>query len=639
MIRSVKTSISAIAALVCLLTVGVFAQQRIGVRIVGVEAVTGILNSSSWSYDGFFLVPTSDSPISPPFSFSAGVLSGRRYTDIHGTDTLRLFLSGNNSRQDIYELTDPGVGTSKVNGVSGALTSTIYRRWIDVFQGRSNCTFVYDGCTGSGYPVFSGMGYVGNTYGNGQQMLVTFRSNYQIAAGDPSLLSCTLNDDETIGGCYGPWFAAYTAQGFSGSIGLIPDAAWIAAAGSGKSYIHTPVEGNQSGATRGANILTFDPPANGTPADVPINTYPGSPTINPGVAIFYDANHPQARNTNTVFETVDPRNGYAACSAQPTWTAGLPFFNQGPGSNPNYIGLDWTNAAVWVKTANQRGVMFIAQQTEDIAGMDYSGAPGLRFTGPGHSSSIYGAAFSFVALASTDTAAKTVTAPGVDWDVMGFHVGNQLHVVHENVIDYGVFTIASISGDTITLTTGVPDTLTSQIMRFPNEPAQNCVGTTYIPFDAATGPQSTSLARRMYFFDPTPMITIANGGATPYSLAADSDVVASQFATDWGTGLGHFLSPPDLMINIRDIGGMYFDQPSSKLYISQAYAIGSLTPVIHRFSLISPAPEPIPQLAQLDVLGPLKAPWKYKVDRTPKPVAFPWVLVAGLGLVAITRRS
>ncbi len=565
---------------------------RISYRVSDSALPTNLLTTADFTYDGFFIPDNSGSR----FNFSLGLLSGRRYTDMHGTNTLRLLISGPFTDYAVLEISEPGVGTSKTTGVAGAPTASIYRNWTNVFAGKTQCELTFDGCA-SGTAKFSGLGYVGDAYGHGTQLLATYISNYQVNAGDPSLMSVTLLDDETST-CFGPWIADVLCQKFAGSIGLIPDPAWIAATGSGKCFIHNPVEGNQGSATRGANIIAFDPPANSTPPYTPTNLPPVTPTFTTKVALMYDATHPQARNTNFVLETQRADEGYAAAAAaNPSWTAGLPFFNQGSGANVAYIGFDWTNAACWIKTTNKTGVIFIAQQTETLAGMDYSGAPGDRFAGPGQASWQYGAAFTQETTCDITASTRTFTVAGGDFPLWGFQIGDLVTIrnetIHAELVP--VPTLTGVTATTVTISSGslwggttpLADATGADVKFIPS-PAQNCNGTVYIPNSASTGPQSTTVIRRLYGFDPAGMVAIANGGAAADSLPASWDLIASSFAGDWGTGLGYFHTPSDLVTVIRDIGGMYYDDVSQKLYVSQPYAIGDTAPVIHRFSLVSP---------------------------------------------------
>lgn len=110
-----------------------------------------------------------------------------------------------------------------------------------------------------------------------------------------------------------------------------------------------------------------------------------------------------------------------------------------------------------------------------------------------------------------------------------------------------------------------------------------CHGQASSPFSAATGPASTFLSHWVFLFDPQDFGNVVDGSAAAYSPTAYYADVASNFA-GWGTQLARNVTTN----NLYQLSGAWFDEMSSLLFVSHAFADPrdfDIQPVIHVFSV------------------------------------------------------
>ncbi len=323
-------------------------------KVTPLAQASSVLQPSDFTYLGCFTLPNDNHQ----FSFSLGLTSGRRYTDSHGTNSLRLLISGRYS--DVYEVGYPGAGDCTSDSFySTAPTAPIYRSW-NVQGSLSSADLIFDARNGntSANAVLTGIGYVGNYRGNGNELFANFVSGYQVAPGDSTFVSDILNDDGTVDS-KGPWNNNVGPQTFHGSMFLTPPA-FAAATGAGPVTTSASSRGNQASGFRGANALSFTPPARSKPADVPALNGPSNPSVVLNPDVYFDVYHAQARNTNYYVE--GGRYDLGGCSAK-SLTVGNPVF----GSDPSLTTLDWPDTAVWIDTGTKRGFLSIGQLGENSA--------------------------------------------------------------------------------------------------------------------------------------------------------------------------------------------------------------------------------------------------------------------------------
>ncbi len=338
---------------------------RISARLNPPGVAGEVLAPSDLTYLGMFKLPDSPSGVAQDmFAYAQAFLSGRR---VSGTTTL--FISGSQFGsgllEGVYEVAIPAdVSLTKV--FATAPTTSVIRGWT-----TNNGMFVNAVDDDGARCVVSGIGYVGDLYGNGTQLIVTCARTYGSTPFEfPNVSTCVIANDSTVTN-YGPWGTG-DWENTCGNIIQVPQAIQDETGCAELASIPQP-RGGEAGAPWGAELRPFSLPPVSTPPDPHHLTAPY--TISPyQTAIRHSSAQPQARNTNfRVCGSNLPNMGFVeaigGCIGG-QFLEGTPDPVFGGHYDPiavQGITIDWVHGGVWIHGPSKQGIIFSGQLAETIS--------------------------------------------------------------------------------------------------------------------------------------------------------------------------------------------------------------------------------------------------------------------------------